>query len=137
MRIRSLDNPKDQLSVMEDDQGDIYVSIWHEGETYRDSGVYCVRIGQGNSGGPDIPRMLHQKLHEVAHEFDRFKDIQWESEAARIGDREDELKWLDFQISGAEMMLRECGNNLLMRKSAENHLADLREQREKLTSKNI
>lgn len=86
MRIRSLDDPSDQLSIFEDEQGDIYVSIWHDGETYRDSSCLCVRIGSVHSGH-EIPRLLHQKLHEAAHEFGRFKDIKYESEAARVGDR--------------------------------------------------
>lgn len=134
MRIRSLDNPSDQLSIFEDEQGDIYVTVSHSGPMagYRE---FTVRIGSVHSGH-EIPRLLHQKLHEVAHEFGRFKDIKYESEAARVGDREDELRWLDAQIGSTEAMLRDDPGDTLMRQSMENRLADLREQRKKLTIRN-
>lgn len=133
MEIRSLDNPDVRLSVFEDEQGDIYVSIRHIGKTTRETRTLDVRIG-GAASGHEVPRRLHHFLHEVAHEFGRFTGIAFENEAARIGDREDELKEINYQIAALEDMLSKT-DSIIMVTSLRHRLEKLYWEKENLSKK--
>lgn len=80
MVIRSLDNPNDRLSVMIDDQGDVYVTIAGSPDGHRLSTVQCVRIGSSASGH-SLPPTIKKKLNELAWEFAKYKGCKNEAEA--------------------------------------------------------
>ena len=80
MIIRSLDNPNDVLSFLQDEQGDVYVTICHHGETSRDSHVLSVRLG-GPGSGQSFPPALMKAFHQVASQFELYKDCKNEAEA--------------------------------------------------------
>lgn len=83
MKIRDLNNDGTSLTVFADDQGDVYVTITDDNV----SSDHTVRIG-GPGSGHEIPLRISQLLHELAGEFDRFKGVQYENQAARLDRRE-------------------------------------------------
>lgn len=85
MKIRSLDNPSVHLSVISDDQGDIYLTIQ---DTEKDPFGQTVRIG-GPASGHQLPNKLHRILYDLASEFKRFEKIRFESAAAQMEDLEE------------------------------------------------
>ena len=82
MTIRDLNNDGNRLSIFADEQGDIYVTVLHDGETYRESCVYGVRIG-GPCSGHSIPPKIKQLLYQLAEEFEKYKDCKFEVDAFR------------------------------------------------------
>ena len=82
MRIRSLDNPSAQLSVISDEQGDIYLTIQ---DTKKDPFGQTVRIG-GPASGHQLPNRIHRLFYDLAREFKRFEKIRFEFAAAQMED---------------------------------------------------
>ena len=78
MKIRSLDKPSEQLKVFADEQGDIYINIFN---TKGDPFGRTVRIGGPNSGH-SLPSSLRKILYALVAEFEKYKDIPFESDAA-------------------------------------------------------
>ena len=95
--------------------------------------IVGVRIG-GPASGHEVPARLHHFLHEVAHEFGRFQAVCFESEAARIGDREDELRYLDAQIARIKTLL-DNEDSIIMRASLEHRLEGLNAEKVKLLNR--
>lgn len=85
MKIRSLDNPSVHLSVLSDDQGDIYLTVQ---DTEKDPFGQTVRIG-GPASGHQLPNRIHRLLYALASEFKRFEKIRFESAAAQMEDLEE------------------------------------------------
>lgn len=79
MKIRSLDKPSEQLKVFADEQGDIYINIFN---TKGDPFGRTVRIGGPNSGH-SLPSSLRKILYALVAEFNKYKDVPFESDAAR------------------------------------------------------
>ena len=82
MKIRSLDKPSEQLKVFADEQGDIYINIFN---TKGDPFGRTVRIGGPNSGH-SLPSSLRKILYALVAEFNKYKDVPFESDAARAED---------------------------------------------------
>lgn len=86
MTIRSLDNPSDQLKVFADEQGDIYINIFNSEE---DPFGRTIRIG-GPHGGHSLPSRLREILYGLVAEFEKYKDVLFESDAAREEAKEEQ-----------------------------------------------
>lgn len=82
MKIRSLDKPSEQLKVFADEQGDIYINIFN---TKGDPFGRTVRIGGPNSGH-SLPSSLRRILCALVAEFNKYKNVPFESDAARAED---------------------------------------------------
>lgn len=80
MTIRSLNDNRDRLSIFRQPDGDIQVTIIHDGETYRENHLLGVRVG-GCGSGHDIPRRIWSLLNELATEFEKFEDCKNEHDA--------------------------------------------------------
>lgn len=102
MKIRSLDNPSVHLSVVSDEQGDIYLTIQ---DTEKDSFGQTVRIG-GPASGHQLPNRLHRLLYDLASEFKRFEKIRFESAAAQM----EELEERQAPVEGPVTIVKDPNN---------------------------
>lgn len=80
MTIRSLNDDRDRLSIFRQPDGDIQVTIIHDGETLRENHLLGVRVG-GCGSGHDIPRRIWSLLNELATEFEKYEDCKNEHDA--------------------------------------------------------
>ena len=123
--INDLNNEGCSLNVMQDNQGDVYVTIR---TALRD---YTVRIGGPSSGQCALPPKMKQALHELAYQFERYSDCENEMEAARhIIERED-LVWVNGQISMTKALI-EAQESPLMKVAYENRLKSLERRKQEL-----
>lgn len=135
MEIRSLDDPSNRLSFKIDEQGDIYVTIIHNGDSFRDSRIETVRIG-GPASGHQVPARIHALLRALAVEFGKYDNIQFETDAALAEDLTEERKHLEGEISAAEKVsARFAGKDVLLR-TLRNRLEALNTQYDAVVARN-
>lgn len=76
MRIRDLNNEGGELSIISDNQGDSWVTIY----TPQNPAGVCVRVG-GFGSGHFIPPKISMLLLRLADEFKKYADCKYENEA--------------------------------------------------------
>lgn len=91
MKLRSLDNPIDQLIVFRQPDGDIQVTIHHNTKDYKSSYMCGVRVG-GCGSGHSVPRKIWQLLNELATEFEKYEDCENEQQAYWKEEEKEEQK---------------------------------------------
>lgn len=89
MRIRTLDQDLNshQLDVSWGGNGDVYVTIYQNGEHHSAMDEYrglpvSVRIGMAGSG-QHIPARIGRLLAELANAFSDYEDCKFESDGSR------------------------------------------------------
>lgn len=87
MVIRDLDGHGNTLSVFRQNDGDIMVSINHNGKTYKESYVFGVRVGSVGSGH-SVPPKIFSLLGQLATEFEKYNDCRNEKDAYDAYERE-------------------------------------------------
>jgi hypothetical protein len=80
MVIRDLDGEGNSLTVFRQNDGDIIVSIRHDGKSYKDTMILGVRVGSVGSGH-SIPPKIFSLLDQLATEFEKYKDCRNENDA--------------------------------------------------------
>lgn len=135
MEIRSLNDPSDRLSFKIDEQGDIYVTIIHNGDGFRDTRIETVRIG-GPASGHQVPARIHALIRALAVEFGKYDNIYFEADAARAEDLSEERKRLEGEIAAAEKDAAQFAGNDEMLRTLRNRLEALYAQLNAVVARN-
>jgi len=80
MVIRDLNREGNSITVFRQSDGDIMVSIMHDGESYKDTMIFGVRVG-GVGSGHSVPPKIFDLLGQLAAEFEKYKDCRNENDA--------------------------------------------------------
>ena len=76
MKIRDLNGSGNELKIIDDFQGDVYVTI----TSNKRSEDVSVRLG-GSGSGHFIPPPIMRLLHQLAAEFRKYEHCRYEEEA--------------------------------------------------------